>query len=77
VPGRAVARVPDRLGVSRNTRRWWSLAAGEAIGYHPKDDAEEHAAQIIAAHGEPDYDLDPVLRRSGGQWCAIPLGERN
>jgi hypothetical protein len=27
-------------GVSRNIRRWWSLAEGEAIGYFPKDDAE-------------------------------------
>ncbi|GAA4730943.1 NAD-dependent epimerase/dehydratase family protein [Phytohabitans rumicis] len=64
-------------GVSRNSRRWWSLAAGEAIGYHPKDDAEEYAEQIIAVHGPPDYDGDPVLRRSGGQWCDIPLGVPN
>ena len=63
-------------GVSRNTRRWLSLAAGEAIGYHPQDDAEVYAAELIAEHGEPDFETDPVLTRIGGQWCDIPLGER-
>ncbi|WP_431880398.1 NAD-dependent epimerase/dehydratase family protein, partial [Micromonospora marina] len=63
-------------GVSRNTRRWWSLAEGEAIGYHPVDDAETYADELVAAHGEPDFDTDPVLDRVGGQWCEVPLGER-
>jgi uronate dehydrogenase len=62
-------------GISRNTRRWWSLAEGEALGYFPKDDAEEYAAEILAEHGEPDWDGDPVLYRVGGQWCDVPLGE--
>jgi uronate dehydrogenase len=62
-------------GISRNTRRWWSLAEGEALGYHPKDDAEEYAAQTLAEHGEPDWAGDPVLYRVGGQWCDVPLGE--
>jgi uronate dehydrogenase len=62
-------------GVSRNTRRWWSLAAGEAIGYHPKDDAEDWAGQLIAEHGEPDFAHDPLLTRVGSWWCDIPLGE--
>lgn len=60
-------------GVSRNTRRWWSLAAGEAIGYRPRDDAERHAAEVIAAHGDGDPD-DPELRRVGGGYCTRPLG---
>ncbi len=59
-------------GVSANTRRWWSLAAGEAIGYHPVDDAEAFAEAMI---GEPDPDL-PVHRLVGGQTCAVPLGAR-
>ncbi len=29
-------------GVSNNRHRWWSLAAGEALGYHPMDDASQH-----------------------------------
>lgn len=62
-------------GISRNTRRWWSLAEGEAIGYFPEDDAEDFADKLIAEHGEPDFVNDPVLNRVGGQWCDIPLGE--
>lgn len=61
-------------GISRNTRRWWSLAEGEALGYHPVDDAEIFADELIARHGEPDWDKDPLLARVGGQWCDIPLG---
>lgn len=32
--------------VSRNTRRWWDLSAGSALGYEPRDDAEQHAARV-------------------------------
>jgi uronate dehydrogenase len=62
-------------GISRNTRRWLSLAEGEAIGYEPKDNAEEYADQLIAEFGEPDFDNDPVLLRIGGAWCDNPLGQ--
>jgi uronate dehydrogenase len=62
-------------GVSRNSRRWWSLTAGEAIGYHPVDDAENFAGPLLAEFGEPDVD-QPVHRLVGGQTCAVPLGER-
>lgn len=62
-------------GVSRNTRRWVSLAEGEAIGFYPVDDAEDYAAELIAVHGEPDFSKDPVLTHIGGTWCDIPLGE--
>ena len=63
-------------GISRNTRRWLSLAEGEAIGFQPQDDAEEYAEKIVAEFGEPDFAADPVLNRVGGVWCDIPLGER-
>jgi uronate dehydrogenase len=36
-------------GISRNTRRWWSLAAGERIGYFPQDDAEDYAEGLEPA----------------------------
>jgi hypothetical protein len=62
-------------GISRNTRRWCSLAAGEAIGYHPQDDAEKWAPQLIARYGEPDLDSDPALNRLGGRWADQPLGQ--
>ncbi|NED94926.1 NAD(P)-dependent oxidoreductase [Phytoactinopolyspora alkaliphila] len=61
-------------GISRNTRRWFSLAEGEALGYYPKDDAEVCAAALIAEHGEPDFATDPHLNRLGGPMCDVPLG---
>jgi nucleoside-diphosphate-sugar epimerase len=61
-------------GISRNTRRWLSLAEGEAIGYLPVDDAEEYAEKIVAEYGEPDIAADPALNRIGGDWCDLPLG---
>jgi len=41
-------------GISANTRAWWDLAPGHRLGYHPVDDAETYAAQIVAEHGQPD-----------------------
>ena len=31
-------------GISANTRAWWDLEPGRALGYEPQDDAEEFAA---------------------------------
>lgn len=61
-------------GISRNTRRWWSLAEGEAIGYHPVDDAEVFADEYLNG-AELDVS-DPVHHVLGGQFCAVPLGSR-
>ncbi len=41
-------------GISANTRRWWALEVGRALGYRPLDDAEDYAEEILATHGEPD-----------------------
>ncbi|HEY0641524.1 MAG TPA: NAD(P)-dependent oxidoreductase [Pseudonocardiaceae bacterium] len=49
-------------GVSANTRRWWSTAGGEAIGYHPLDDAEAYAADFPPAP-------EPPVVRVGGPWA--------
>jgi hypothetical protein len=62
-------------GISRNTRRWASLAEGEALGYDPQDDAERFLADLVARHGAPAPDHDPTLRHAGGAWCDIPLGQ--
>ncbi len=35
-------------GISANTRAWWDLEPGHALGYHPQDDAEDFAAQVSA-----------------------------
>jgi uronate dehydrogenase len=42
-PGYAVL-----YGISNNTRAWWDLEAGRALGYHPEDDAEQFATEIEA-----------------------------
>ncbi len=60
-------------GVSANTRRWWSLKAGEQIGFQPVDDAEVFAADLIEKLGEPDL-TGPAHRLVGGDLCANPLG---
>ncbi|MEV6302286.1 NAD(P)-dependent oxidoreductase [Actinoplanes sp. NPDC051861] len=56
-------------GVSANTRRWWSAAGGDAIGFHPRDDAEKWAADF----GEPDLTA-PQHRTVGGQSGTGRLG---
>ena len=56
-------------GISRNTRRWWSLAEGEAIGYQPRDDAEAYADRVPQV--DPAYTTDLL----GGLFCEAPLGE--
>jgi uronate dehydrogenase len=33
-------------GISANTRAWWDLASGRALGYEPQDDAEAFAGRI-------------------------------
>jgi uronate dehydrogenase len=33
-------------GVSANTRGWWDLAPGRALGYEPQDDAEAFADRV-------------------------------
>lgn len=56
--------------VSRNSRRWWDLGAGEAVGFDPQDDAERYSAGVPAAarseaagpqgghYASPEYSLD-------------------
>jgi uronate dehydrogenase len=64
-------------GVSANTRGWWDLGPGRALGYEPLDDAEEFAAAVTpgpddAAHDAyvggsyVDRDMErPALDRAG------------
>jgi uronate dehydrogenase len=42
-------------GISANTRAWWDLAPGRALGYEPRDDAEGYADEVLAA---PESDDD-------------------
>ena len=63
-------RYATMYGVSRNTRRWWDLAAGQALGFEPHDDAERYAAELESgipadpsavqggAYAAPEYTVD-------------------
>ena len=55
-------------GVSANTRRTWSLAAGEALGYFPADDAEVHAGEL------PDSEPYPSDALVGGGFTSPGFG---
>ncbi len=39
-------------GISANTRAWWDLEPGRALGYEPLDDAEAFADRITPAPGD-------------------------
>lgn len=41
-------------GISANTRAWWDLEPGRALGYEPLDDAEDWAARIQARPQDED-----------------------
>lgn len=52
-------------GVSANTRAWFSMEEAAALGYHPLDDAEDYAEQVLATHAA--LPLDALeLRFVGG-----------
>jgi uronate dehydrogenase len=60
-------------GVSANTRGGWvSLAEARSLGYEPRDDAEQYAAGLLAACGEPDP-ADPLFTHLGGEFCGPAL----
>jgi uronate dehydrogenase len=66
-------------GISRNTRRTWSLEAGWALGYEPRDDAEAFAADFAGSAPDPTdgligggftapgYGIDEVRQRWSNQ----------
>lgn len=57
-------------GISRNTRRWWSLAEGEEIGYLPVDDSERYADTVPRALG----DRASTMGLLGGRHTTVALG---
>ncbi len=61
-PGFAVV-----YGISANTRGWWDLEPGKALGYVPRDDAEVHAAEVEA---QPENEVDRAqAARVGGPFA--------
>jgi uronate dehydrogenase len=51
--------------VSDNSRRLWDLGTARAIGYAPRDDAEDYAAELDAMTEDA---LE--ARFHGGSFCA-------
>lgn len=58
-------------GVSANTRGWWDLAPGRALGYEPHDDAEQYADQLD--DGEPTEADDVEGSFVGGPYATAEL----
>lgn len=55
-------------GVSANTRSYWSPTSCEALGFHPTQNAEDYAAEILARPNP----LDELGRRfQGGSFVGI------
>ena len=61
-------------GISANTRAWWDLEPGRALGYHPQDDAEAWAIDIEAMARTPEDDDEATF--VGGPF-ATPRFERS
>jgi nucleoside-diphosphate-sugar epimerase len=61
-------------GISNNDRRWMSLDEGVLIGYHPQDNAEDLAEEILATTDpdDPGAAYDHFL---GGAYCAPDFDE--
>ena len=57
-------------GVSANTRGWWDLAPGRALGYEPQDDAERYVDVVHAT------DTDEAEAAHVGGVFAMPQFER-
>ena len=55
-------------GISANSRRWWDLGPGRALGYEPVDDAEAYAAEVLAGAPPANPD-DPEERYVGGEFA--------
>jgi uronate dehydrogenase len=60
-------------GISANTRAWWDLEPGRALGYHPQDDAEGWAVDIETLPRTPEDDDEATF--VGGPF-ATPRFER-
>jgi len=60
-------------GVSANTRSYWTPTATEELGYRPRQNAEDYAAEILAMENP----LDPVARRfQGGAFVTLDYSRR-
>lgn len=52
----------DVWAISNNTRAYWAPTGCEALGYRPKQNAEDYAAEIL----QKENPLDPIARQYQG-----------
>ncbi len=55
-------------GISANTRAFWDNREAAVLGYAPRDNAEDYAAEILSS-GEPEKDVAKPFH--GGWYCAM------
>ncbi len=58
-------------GVSANSDGWWDLEPGRALGYHPRDDAAEHAVGV-----DPRPEDEAEGARVGGPFATAGYDRR-
>ena len=61
-------------GISANTRAWWDLAPGRALGYDPRDDAERWA-ETLPVQAEDEQEDQHVGGPFAGPAFTRPAGE--
>lgn len=61
-------------GVSNNDRAGFDNTGASALGFRPKDNAEEFAEEILA-NAPPQNNQDPEDMCHGGPFAVVPLGE--
>jgi uronate dehydrogenase len=54
-------------GASDNTRRFWDLTSGRALGYEPQDDAERYADDVVGAPHQ--FQGGSFTAREAGGWA--------
>jgi uronate dehydrogenase len=59
-------------GVSGNRRSWYDNANAERLGYRPQDDAERHAAEVLAKEKPAQDELSEVYQ--GGTFVSAEIG---
>lgn len=59
-------------GISANTRGWFCLDEARALGYEPRDDAEQYAADLLPGTDGPDDEI-----RLGGDFTSPALDAKD